>query len=780
MQKRNFFLFTLQTFRNLLVSYSLLFLAPLAVSFMIYIASVSMIAKETEQANKASLMLLRQVVDAKLKELFITADQLSINEKVQSVAIANPPVSPFQRMSMKEVQNLLQQAKLVNSFIEGIYLYLPKTGYVLSDVSRYKGDEFELTAGTSFGMPMSEWEAMLRSGRYRRILALRPSSPAVNPSFVFTQKFILEGIDRVPAVLAIKIDGRNLSELLDTVRWNSRAKLVISAPDGIFRSDPDGSSPPAWLAYGSLSKQYGMREKRLGGERHIMAGIGSDAADLRYVSLIPADIYKRSIVFIRRVMLGYVIFCLTGGFLLSYFMAMKNYTPIRRLTKIFLDRLGGDETSAGKDFPFLEEALKRLLQENADLEETIRSQNETVRGSLLARLVRSHPSQTASLLESCAACGIAFPTENFLLIAVLVDERGATIEGQSPPGESDAVALVGYMLRSVLEELAGERHRAYATDVEGVTMCLVDLSVTKDSDPGWEETMDEMVTIAVKVRALFRDKFDIGLSFAVSAVYETLSALPLAAAEVDRIVESIGLFEKKNVTILADSVDMTGPVTSPGGSLALHRLIAERAYAEDFPAVATEVRRYLASGPGENGMSLQVAKLRMSGVMNMVSEILFELRPSLNPGFMEELNPVDRLSRVKSIPELQRQVDEIFIRLESHFRERKTDPAVNLKDAVARYVEENFRDRNLSVNSIADRFGVSLPHLSRTFKRDAGVGLLDYIHILRVREAEALIREGRLSIEEIAGKVGCGSRITLARAFKRYEGVAPAAFRDLG
>ena len=125
-----------------------------------------------------------------------------------------------------------------------------------------------------------------------------------------------------------------------------------------------------------------------------------------------------------------------------------------------------------------------------------------------------------------------------------------------------------------------------------------------------------------------------------------------------------------------------------------------------------------------------------------------------------------------------RQVDEIFAHLEAHFRERKEEQPICLKDQATRYVEENFRDRNLNVNAIADRFGVSASHLSRAFKKEAGIGLLDYLHIIRVREAKVLMGEGCMNIEEIAGAVGCGSRITLARAFKRYEGVAPAVFRD--
>jgi transcriptional regulator GlxA family with amidase domain len=101
-----------------------------------------------------------------------------------------------------------------------------------------------------------------------------------------------------------------------------------------------------------------------------------------------------------------------------------------------------------------------------------------------------------------------------------------------------------------------------------------------------------------------------------------------------------------------------------------------------------------------------------------------------------------------------------------------------LKDEVVRYVEENFRDCNLNVNAVADAFSVSVPHLSRTFKKATGIGLLDYLHLVRVKEAKRLMKENRFGIGEIAVMAGFGSRVTLARAFKRYEGIAPSAFRE--
>ena len=47
----------------------------------------------------------------------------------------------------------------------------------------------------------------------------------------------------------------------------------------------------------------------------------------------------------------------------------------------------------------------------------------------------------------------------------------------------------------------------------------------------------------------------------------------------------------------------------------------------------------------------------------------------------------------------------------------------------------------------------------------------------RLTEAKKLLNETELGISEIASKVGYYSGWTLARVFKRYEGITPTAYR---
>ena len=94
------------------------------------------------------------------------------------------------------------------------------------------------------------------------------------------------------------------------------------------------------------------------------------------------------------------------------------------------------------------------------------------------------------------------------------------------------------------------------------------------------------------------------------------------------------------------------------------------------------------------------------------------------------------------------------------------------------FIEEHYDDSSLSASMVAGQFQISVPWLSNLFKKELGVGFLDYVHKCRIRHAGELLRTTDMSVGEIAERVGYTSALTMSRAFKRYEGVTPKWFRE--
>jgi AraC family transcriptional regulator len=70
-------------------------------------------------------------------------------------------------------------------------------------------------------------------------------------------------------------------------------------------------------------------------------------------------------------------------------------------------------------------------------------------------------------------------------------------------------------------------------------------------------------------------------------------------------------------------------------------------------------------------------------------------------------------------------------------------------------------------------------HCLRVFRSVHEVTPNVYLNERRIRVAARLLQNSAASVDEIAARVGFGSRVTLFRQMKRFRGVAPTALRDI-
>jgi AraC family transcriptional regulator len=97
---------------------------------------------------------------------------------------------------------------------------------------------------------------------------------------------------------------------------------------------------------------------------------------------------------------------------------------------------------------------------------------------------------------------------------------------------------------------------------------------------------------------------------------------------------------------------------------------------------------------------------------------------------------------------------------------------------VLSYIEDNLR-RALPLQAVADAAGVSVSHLKVLFRRSLGLPVHQYVVRRRVDRAALLIREGKLTISQIAMETGFAHQSHLAMQMRRILGVSPSHLRRL-
>ena len=93
------------------------------------------------------------------------------------------------------------------------------------------------------------------------------------------------------------------------------------------------------------------------------------------------------------------------------------------------------------------------------------------------------------------------------------------------------------------------------------------------------------------------------------------------------------------------------------------------------------------------------------------------------------------------------------------------------------YISENFRNE-LTLASLAERFGYNPSYLSRSCHSTFGISLGKYLTVLRLREAVMLMRKGGKSITECALESGFGSMRSFYRAFSDEFSCPPKEYLE--
>ncbi|TCT12890.1 AraC-like protein [Natranaerovirga pectinivora] len=95
---------------------------------------------------------------------------------------------------------------------------------------------------------------------------------------------------------------------------------------------------------------------------------------------------------------------------------------------------------------------------------------------------------------------------------------------------------------------------------------------------------------------------------------------------------------------------------------------------------------------------------------------------------------------------------------------------------IVKYINSNY-SKNLTLQYIADNFYISSYYLSRVFKEVTGFTFVQYLNLVRVKEAKKLLEETNLKVYTIAKKTGFGSVTHFGRVFKEITEHTPLYYR---
>lgn len=179
----------------------------------------------------------------------------------------------------------------------------------------------------------------------------------------------------------------------------------------------------------------------------------------------------------------------------------------------------------------------------------------------------------------------------------------------------------------------------------------------------------------------------------------------------------------------------------------------------------------LGTAAGERTLFKQRETLNMF-VDEHLSEIDLELYTGTVNGGFRGINLSYKEAQSKT---LEGKKQDVLSEIENRKQAHKSTNSI-LGENIVKYVDENYMHSGLSQQDIAERFGVSRPTVSKTFKETKNMNFVDYLHKKRVEHAKELITKGNYDVLKVAKESGFENEVTFKRAFVKNEGITPRAY----
>lgn len=402
-----------------------------------------------------------------------------------------------------------------------------------------------------------------------------------------------------------------------------------------------------------------------------------------------------------------------------------------------------------------------------ELERKYRHRTYQAQELMIEKLLRGHFIDMKALERKLNMFDLHFEHGRFLVVLVRAVSNDATFSSYASDIRDGG--QVGLIVSSIFSELLGERYACFPANLEDRYAFLLNFSNTDDA-----AVSAEVAAICREGVKFIRDNFCLDLRVCISGSCDGIYQLQEAFRETERVSSDNNTLYEQGVCAKTEA---GGP---PGGHKpepTIEKQYLNALVTQDFQmALQQSLDKCREIYNDSNVGSLERVKRFLSMRMQTTGSVLAVPLGEISDGTGSVGDDCMRIELCATMEEVEQVLEQVFARLDAYFNTAPSD-YTGTTGKVVHLIAKKYMEPDLSVEMICDCLGKSRSYLSRMFKENTGMNLLDYLHTTRLTEAKKLLNETDLGISEIASRVGYYSGWTLARVFKRYEGITPTAYR---
>ncbi|WP_212983972.1 helix-turn-helix domain-containing protein [Paenibacillus cineris] len=755
-----------------LISYITVLMVPILISIVLYFITYQQVKTETNRSNALLLEQMEMSIDSKLKGLEQLSLEIALNRNISSFSSVDPPLSDAQYYDLFQISESLRTYKNANDYIEQIYVMYTNSDTVISTYDHMNRQGLFQKLRQQDDTSFEQWNSLFER---KYVNGYTPMTfwdgGTSTPVVVFARSLVFNTPGQPPAIVLFVMKD---SKLIESAPRHPDARMfILDTESRYIAAQTDPGLLPQHLSYGELRDQQGIVYKDVQEQQAAVSYITSKITGWKYVSVLPASLFNEKMQYMRKLIWISIGMCFLVGGVICVLFLRKNYMPIQVMLQSLSHKFGLRFDGGSSEYSFLQGAIQHYFTEKEDMRARLDQHRNTIRAHLIRRLLKGSIEKEALLHESLAAHHIEFSSDRFVVILMSVDGFGK-FEQYGQNGLSDQKEqMLHFILTNVLVDAAADDAAIYTTEMNDVLACIVNFHKS-DSEERERLTLHR---ISAQVREFMQEQMQVELTIAVGEVYSDIYGIAQSYHEAldaleYRIVLGSGQFIRYRDTQLNQapphhyyfplSVEQQLIYVVKSGNYAKAEALIEDIFQKNFTG---------------HPVSVPLAKCLMynmaSTMLNTVDEVSVTGKRSLEAHLLD----VEPLLSCEHVPQMKEQLKVKLSQVCSWIQAEKRDHHRYLIEDVQRYIENHLHDPNLNISMIGDVFRMTPSYISRLYKDHTGEALLDTINRSRLAEAKNLLKHNKLTVNEVAGRVGYADVSTFVRTFKKFEGMTPGAFQ---
>ena len=705
----------LRSYLRFLVTYFLVLVSTLALLLPVYYQSRGVVRQNIINGHQNQLDQTVGSLQQDVAAAFAMARKIATDTDFQAIRAYRPPADPSQMMTLLRANEYLADSAVALSTVECLMAAFSDNDIAVTSRTVYYDYAAMYSRFYYAGaLTYPEWrEQLFRRDGSSYRLAAWRSADSNQQPFQALTVSIPAGTAPNSAIV--------LTAVIDIDRLIAQMDLADALTDGFIEI----SAAAGRLLY--TTGDPGNRQFTLVQSTTTIPG-------LLFTLGIPESLYQARMASVTRTIFWYFGAAITLGILLSLFFAWHYYRSMAS-TLTFLEKIGIQRNGLRDDQAYIHNALTALNNMKNQADNANRELSSQSAQAFLEKLIRNG-SDDPDRDRRLTAVYPQFQRQ-YRLVLVLFQSPGDTSHDLSR-----VMALLNLnerFRRGVFLQLAADEYVVIIPD--------------ENEEPIRQDDLEELARQHEKLYA-------VALRLVISRPAEGATGLHACYAS----CTSLSRFMDEERVVIADHLQALPFMPDPQDLESIRRLVLE---GQAFKARQLVFRLWheLSCTPSEDPTA--------------IGQLYYKIRSKLEEaadqvGLTVGLPNFDsRLSLIEQAFLLTAAIDRLAADLQG--LRRKADHSV--LDRLMAYMQEQFRNPEITVQSAADRLNLSRKTVDRLCKAHTGTTFFEYLETLRLQEAARLLRQTDLAVNDVAQRSGFATASTFYKSFRRQYAVSPSTYR---